>query len=69
MSPLGHNFACVAYLCTVASFWFREQLYSFNVVGFIFLVFTKGFSGFLFFSLLLFHFVYATNPSGEKVKI
>ena len=36
MSPLGHNFACVAYLYTVASFWFREQLYSFNVVGFIF---------------------------------
>ena len=49
MSPLGHNFACVAYFYTVASFWFREQLYSLNVVGFIFFVFTRGFSGFLFF--------------------
>ena len=68
MSPLGHNFSCVAYLYTVASFWFREQLYSFNVVGFIFLFLLRDLVVF-FFLLLLFHFVYATSPCGEKVKI
>ena len=30
----GHNFACVAYLNTVAFFWFREQLYSVDVIEF-----------------------------------
>ena len=62
MSPLGHNFACVAYFYTVASFWFREQLYSFNVVGFIFLVFTKGFSGFLFFFVVVVSFCLCHQP-------
>ena len=34
----GHNFACVVYLNTVASFWFREQLKNFNVIEFYLLL-------------------------------
>ena len=53
MSPLGHNFACVAYFYTVASFWFREQLYSFNVVGFIFLFLLGDLVVFFFFVVVV----------------
>ena len=53
MSPLGHNFACVAYFYTVASFWFREQLYSLNVVGFIFLFLLGDLVVFFFFVVVV----------------
>ena len=61
MSPLGHNFACVTYLHTVASFWFREQLYSFNVVGFIFL-FLQGDLVVFFFSVVVVSFCLCHQP-------
>ena len=67
MSPLGHNFACVAYLNTVASFWFREQLYNLNVVEFYLL--TLRDLVVFFFCCCCCCFILSMPPCGEKVKI
>ena len=53
------NFACVAYLNTIAFLWFTEQLYSFDVIEFYILFIDTlfyRFSGFLlFFCFILYH--------------